>query len=94
MSDRIKEDAIEWYESVENRTGQSIETLVDLIMDRTAEALVDDRDKRSHRELPMKATPSVWGNPTEACVSGNAGVVLALRTIWRSLEVYSNNLLG
>jgi len=42
MKDRIREEAFEWYESVENRTGQSIETLVDLIMDRTAEALVDE----------------------------------------------------
>ena len=42
MKDKIKEEAIEWYESVENRTGHSIEALVDSIMDRTAEALVDE----------------------------------------------------
>jgi len=42
MKDRIREEAFEWYESVENRNGQSIETLVDLIMNRTAEALVDE----------------------------------------------------
>lgn len=42
MKDKIKAEAIEWYESVENRTGQSIETLVDSIMDRTVAALVDE----------------------------------------------------
>ena len=31
------------------------------------------RDKRLHHKLPS-ATPSVWGNPTGMCVSGNAGV--------------------
>lgn len=41
MKDKIKKEALEWYGCVENHTGHSIETLVDLIMDRTAEALVD-----------------------------------------------------
>ena len=40
--DKIKVEAIEWYESVENRTSQSIGALVDLIMDRTVAALVDE----------------------------------------------------
>jgi transposase len=31
------------------------------------------RDKRLHHKL-LSATPSVWGNPTEICVSGNAEV--------------------
>ncbi len=53
-----------------------------------------NHDKKRHHKLPMMATPSVWSNPTEACVSGNAGVLLVLRTIWRSLRVSSNNLLG
>jgi len=30
-------------------------------------------DKKSHNEL-LYATPSIWGNPTEICVSSNAGV--------------------
>jgi hypothetical protein len=30
-------------------------------------------DKKLHHELPC-ATPSVWGNPTGMCVSGNAEV--------------------
>ncbi len=30
-------------------------------------------DKKLHHKLPC-ATPSVWGNPTEICVSSNAGV--------------------
>ena len=30
-------------------------------------------DKKSHNEL-LYATPSVWGNSTEICVSSNAGV--------------------
>jgi len=42
MKYRIRKEALEWYESVEDRTGQSIETLVDFIMNRTAEALVDE----------------------------------------------------
>ena len=42
MKDRIKEEAIEWYENEENNTGQSIEALVDLIIDRTSDALVDE----------------------------------------------------
>jgi len=42
MKDNIKEEAIAWYENGENGTGQSIESLVDLIIDRTAEALVDE----------------------------------------------------
>ena len=41
MKDKIKAEAIEWYESVENRNSQSIETLVDSIMDRTAVALIN-----------------------------------------------------
>ncbi|KPQ44461.1 MAG: hypothetical protein MPEBLZ_00958, partial [Candidatus Methanoperedens nitroreducens] len=31
------------------------------------------RDKKLHHVLP-RATPSVWGNPTEICVGGNAEV--------------------
>ena len=42
MKDKIKAEAIEWYESVENRNSQSIETLVDLIMDRTVVALINE----------------------------------------------------
>jgi hypothetical protein len=30
-------------------------------------------DKKLHHKLPC-AAPSVWGNPTEICVSSNAGV--------------------
>ena len=42
MKGKIKEEAIEWHENEGNRTGQSIEHLVDLIIDRTADALVDE----------------------------------------------------
>ncbi len=31
-------------------------------------------DKKSRRELLVKATLSVWGNPTTTCVAGNGGV--------------------
>jgi len=57
IKDRIKDEALGWYESVENRTGQSIETLVDLIMNRTAEALVDEVKtvlKKEFRESALK----------------------------------------
>jgi len=42
MKDKIKEEAIEWYENEGNRTDRSIGALVDLIIDRTADALVDE----------------------------------------------------
>ena len=42
MKDKIKAEAIEWYESIEKRTDQSIETLVELIIDRTVAALIND----------------------------------------------------
>ncbi len=39
-------------------------------------------DKPLHHVLPC-ATSSVWGNPTEMCVSATLGCK-ALRTIWRN----------
>ena len=42
MKDKIKAEAIEWHKSVENHNSQSIETLVDLIMDRTVLALINE----------------------------------------------------
>ena len=42
MKDKIKAEAIEWYGSIEKRNDQSIETLIDLIMDRTVVALIDE----------------------------------------------------
>ena len=42
MKDKIKAEAIEWYGCIEKRTDQSIESFVELIIDRTVVALIND----------------------------------------------------
>ncbi len=51
MKDKIKEEEIEWYESEENRNGQSIESLVYLILNKTEEAVVDEVKTVLKKEL-------------------------------------------
>ena len=42
LKDRIKKEALEWYEMEKNGEKHSIEDLIDLVMTRTTEALVDE----------------------------------------------------
>ena len=42
MNDKIKKELLKWYKNEKNHTGQSIETFVDLIINRTLDALIDE----------------------------------------------------
>ena len=42
MSDEIKKEVLRWYKDKKKHDSQSIESFVDLIINRTADALIDE----------------------------------------------------
>jgi len=51
MKDKIKKEVLDWLEDNECDTEESIEGFVDLVMDKTAEALVDVVKKQLKNEF-------------------------------------------
>jgi len=51
MKDKIKKEALEWYENIENYDKESLETFVDLVMDKTTEVLFEEIKKQLKNEF-------------------------------------------
>ena len=51
MKDKIKKEALEWYENIENHDKESLETFVDLVMDKTTEVLFEEIKKQLKDEF-------------------------------------------
>jgi hypothetical protein len=51
LRSRIKKEALAWYENVENHDSESIETFVDLVMDKTTEFLLEEIKKNLKDEF-------------------------------------------
>jgi hypothetical protein len=51
MKDEIKKEALKWYKSIESHDKKSIETFVDLVMDRTSEVLFEEIKKQLKEEF-------------------------------------------
>ena len=66
------QDILAGFEPADPRSNRG-ESVFDLNSQFTAKGAKNARDKKLHHVL-LCATPSVWGNPTEMCVSGNAEV--------------------
>ena len=45
MKNKIKREAMEWFHNTEDQNTQSIESLVDLVMDKTTDALFEEIKK-------------------------------------------------
>ena len=42
MKDQIKKEALAWYRNIEDHTPETIESFVDLVMDKTSEVLLEE----------------------------------------------------
>ena len=51
MKDKIKKEVLEWYENIENHDKESLETFVDLVMDKTTEVLFEEIKKQLKDEF-------------------------------------------
>ncbi len=51
MKNKIKKEAIEWYENVENHDNESIENFVELIMDKTSDCIFEEIKKQFKEEF-------------------------------------------
>ena len=51
MKNKIKKEAIEWYENVENHDNESMENFVELIMDKTTDSIFEEIKKQFKEEF-------------------------------------------
>jgi len=51
MKNKIKKEAIEWYENVENHDNESIENFIELIMDKTTDFIFEEIKKQFKEEF-------------------------------------------
>ena len=51
MKDKIKKEVLEWYENIESHDSESLESFIDLVMDKTTDFILEEIKKQFKAEF-------------------------------------------